>query len=99
MTLKEFIKTKKLDKNIFIALYNTDKMWIICGPLDDHRFSDYLDYTVTELPDMTKSQFIISLQMTDYTDDMQVGYRRMKEEMQSLVAVTKKDVKKPRRKK
>lgn len=97
MILQDYIKEHKLNANIFITLYNRDKHWIICGTKDDSKLQDYLKYTVEDLPEKSPSKFIRCLCMTDYTDELQIGYYQLKAEQDRLVSEVKVDKKRRRR--
>lgn len=97
MTLQDYIKEHKLGTNIFIILYNTDLRWIICGTRDDTKLQDYMSYLVEEQSELNPSKFIRCLKMTNYTDDLQIGYYQMKAEQDRLVSAQKVDKKKRRR--
>lgn len=77
MKLNEFIKTNKISKDTFIAVYNKNKTWIICGLTDDIRLVDYMDYTVLDSADVSSSIVRVTL---DYDLNMQLGYYKMKAE-------------------
>lgn len=77
MTLKDYLDANKKNSNLFVAIYNKNDKWIICGLVDDSRLVDYYDVTV--ISESAVSSSIVKL-VTDYDKDMQVGYYRMKAE-------------------
>lgn len=83
MTLQEFIKTNKIHKDKFIAIYNKDKVWIICGQQDDVRLVDYMNLTVTESADVSAQ---IVRVYTNYEQNMQIAYYKMKAEQAESAA-------------
>ena len=91
MKLDEFIKTNKIHKDTFIALYNKNMKWIICGTQDDTRLVEYMSFDVEQMSDKS-SGCVICLRMTTYEQEMQVAYYRMKAEERVTV-----DVKRNRR--
>lgn len=83
MTLKDYIKTNKVSKDTFIAIHNKDNKWIIAGQPDDMRLQDYMALNVISANPISDSVLVVQ---TDYDQDMQLAYYKMKAEQAEAAA-------------
>lgn len=84
MNLKAYIESNKINKNTFIAVHNKDNKWIIAGQSDDSRLIEYMSLEVITATQLSKSVLVVQ---TNYEQDMQLAYYRMKAEQAEAVAV------------
>lgn len=83
MNLKAYIESNKINKNTFIAVHNKDNKWIIAGQPDDSRLIEYMSLEVITATQLSKSVLVVQ---TNYEQDMQLAYYRMKAEQAEAAA-------------
>jgi hypothetical protein len=89
MSLKDFIKKKRINRETLIALHNKDNKWLICVSLDTGRLDEYLEYEVIEDNDINLKGYVKCIKL-NYEPTMALDSLRYKEAQREATVTIKK---------